>query len=192
MTLGLSSALEVVSSYSRYTTVLRCSPVRKCHRMPLGYGCPASAVQGAFNSRDRHRPSLGAETLGQETGIEAWAILRCHPHGSEVPQHSVNPCLVQSVRNAVYRREPAAQRADRPRTGIPGIRSVSAHTGWTRSGSLPCCVSTRVTDEQPDAYALSPLRCRVRQSIQPRVATTGQWGVRPATLTPVASRASRR
>ena len=26
---------------------------------------------------------------------EAWAILRRHPHGPELPQHSVTPCLLR-------------------------------------------------------------------------------------------------
>lgn len=43
---------------------------------------------------------------------EPWAILRHHPLCPEVPQHSVNPCLVRSVRNVDPVREPAAQRAD--------------------------------------------------------------------------------
>ena len=39
---------------------------------------------------------------------------------------------------------------------------------------------------------LAVLRCRGRPSVRLRVATTGRWDVRPAMLTPVARRASRR
>ena len=43
---------------------------------------------------------------------EPWAILCRHPHGPEVPQHSVTPCLVSGVRNMASGREPATQSAD--------------------------------------------------------------------------------
>jgi hypothetical protein len=40
---------------------------------------------------------------------EPWAILCRHPPVPEVPEHSVNPCLVVGARNAALSCEPAAQ-----------------------------------------------------------------------------------
>jgi hypothetical protein len=45
---------------------------------------------------------------------EAWAILRRHPHGPELAQHSVNPYLVGGVRKVVSGRKAAVQRAGGP------------------------------------------------------------------------------
>ena len=47
------------------------------------------------------------------TDIEPWAILRRHPHGAEVAEHSVNPCLVAGARNVISGGEPAVQGANR-------------------------------------------------------------------------------
>ena len=51
---------------------------------------------------------------GIEMATWPWAILCRHACGSEVPEHSVNPCLVIGAQNAALGGEPAAQGTEQP------------------------------------------------------------------------------
>jgi len=57
--------------------------------------------------------AVGDEALipAVRNGYRPWAILHRHPLGTEVGEHSVNPCLVTGVRDLVSGREPPVQRA---------------------------------------------------------------------------------
>ncbi len=50
----------------------------------------------------------------------AWAILRRHPHGLEVPRHAVSPCLVCTLCKLAFGEELPVDRPGTPETPTHG------------------------------------------------------------------------
>src|ERR1035437_8416108 len=104
---------------------------------------------------DRRRRGLGCctrpghrtnghpgRTLTGGASHEPWAILCRHPPVPEVPEHSVNPCLVIGARNAALGGEPAAQGSEQPI--LLRIAEADIVKGpKTRSGTLSVDVCSR-------------------------------------------------
>jgi hypothetical protein len=66
---------------------------------------------------------------------EAWAILRRHPLAPEVPEDSVNPCLVVGARNTALGCESAAQDTNGGSSSVslkPKSASAARSTGVAR------------------------------------------------------------
>ena len=57
----------------------------------------------------QYRPEPGSD-LVDDGATEPWAILRRHPLDPEVPEDSVDPCLVMGSRNRTWDRESPVQR----------------------------------------------------------------------------------
>ena len=98
------------------------SPVaraRRCSRETAATAEPNPSLCGSNRTPQRATGRASTEPSARRsqrygTATEPWAILRRHPVGSDVGEHSINACLVGGVRKVVSRREAATQRAERP------------------------------------------------------------------------------